>query len=76
MAGTPKRALAVEKALISKPWTYENVADVLPQMMLDYIPMTDMRASAEYRMKAAQGMLQRYLLEDFEYETRVLEVTS
>lgn len=76
MAGTPRRALAVEKALISKPWTYESVAGVLPRMMLDFIPMTDMRASAEYRMKAAQGMLQRYVLEDFNHETRVLEVSS
>ena len=76
MAGTPRRALAVEKALISKPWTYESVAGVLPRMMLDFIPMTDMRASAEYRMKAAQGMLQRYVLEDFDHETRVLEVSS
>jgi xanthine dehydrogenase small subunit len=29
----------------------------------DYVPLSDMRASADYRMAAAQGMLERYFRE-------------
>ena len=76
MAGTPKRASSVEQALISMPWQYESVEGVLPKMTQDFTPMSDMRASAEYRMQTAQGMLKRYLLEDFDHTTRVLEVSS
>lgn len=58
------------------PWQYESVEGVLPKMTQDFTPMSDMRASAEYRMQTAQGMLKRYLLEDFDHTTRVLEVSS
>jgi xanthine dehydrogenase small subunit len=76
MAGTPKRALAVEQALIGHPWVYETVKDALPILASDFTPLSDMRASAEYRLKASQGMLTRYFLEDFDLPTRVLEVSS
>ena len=76
MAGTPKRASAVEHALISQAWTSETVAAALPHMMADFVPLSDMRASAEYRMKTAQGMLTRYFLSDLGFQTQVLEVKS
>jgi xanthine dehydrogenase small subunit len=74
MAGTPKRASAVEHALISQAWTSETVAAALPHMMADFVPLSDMRASAEYRMKTAQGMLTRYFLNDLGLDTQILEV--
>ncbi len=37
--------------------------------------MTDMRASAGYRMAAAKNLLRRYWLEDQGIAARVLEVT-
>jgi len=76
MAGTPARATAVEQALVGKAWEYDIVETALPLLVRDFAPMSDMRASAEYRMKAAQGMLMRYFLEDSGLPTRVLEVTS
>jgi xanthine dehydrogenase small subunit len=76
MAGTPMRAKAMEQALISKAWTSETIADAMGQLTQDFTPLSDMRASAEYRMKSAQGMLMRYFLEDIGLPTRVLEVTS
>jgi xanthine dehydrogenase small subunit len=60
MAGTPKRARAVEAALIGQPWGEATLAAARAAMALDYQPMTDMRASAAYRLITAQNMLTRY----------------
>ena len=75
MAATPKRASHVENALLGKPWTKETIRAALPAFAQDFTPMSDMRASKEYRLKAAQNMLQRYFLEDTENTARVLEAT-
>jgi xanthine dehydrogenase small subunit len=75
MAGVPKRAAAVEAALTGRPWTRETVEAALPAFAEDFTPMDDMRASARYRLEAAQGMLRRCLLEDEGCDTRVLEVS-
>ncbi|WP_404402617.1 xanthine dehydrogenase small subunit [Pelagibacterium halotolerans] len=63
MAGTPMRARAVEAALVGKPWTMESVEAVLPAYAEDFTPLTDWRASAEYRMLAARNLLRRFYLE-------------
>ncbi|PKP82826.1 MAG: xanthine dehydrogenase small subunit, partial [Alphaproteobacteria bacterium HGW-Alphaproteobacteria-2] len=74
MAATPKRARAVEAALAGQPWTAETVAQALPAFAEDFQPIDDMRASADYRLAAAQGLLERYFAEDSEIAARVLEV--
>ncbi len=74
MAGIPKRAAAVEAALLGQPWTEETVTAALPAFDDDFTPMTDMRASAGYRQEAAKAMLRRYWLEDQGTPARVLEV--
>jgi len=63
MAATPKRASAVEAALIGKAWTMDTVEAALPAYEADYKPISDMRASAEYRMLAAKNLLKRFYLE-------------
>ena len=35
----------------------------MPALALDYAPMTDMRASAGYRMQVAQNLLLRFFAE-------------
>lgn len=75
MAATPKRATHVEAALLGKPWTQATITAALSAFKQDFTPMSDMRASKEYRLKAAQNMLQRYFLEDTENTPRVLETT-
>jgi hypothetical protein len=40
----------------------------------DYAPISDMRASADYRLHSARNLLLRYFLEDQGTPTRVLEV--
>ncbi len=63
MAATPKRAAAVEAALVGKPWNTATVEAAIPAFATDYQPLTDMRASAEYRLLAAQNLLRRFFFE-------------
>lgn len=63
MAATPKRAKAVEAGLVGKPWTMETVNAVLSAFAEDYQPISDMRASADYRLLTAQNLLKRFFLE-------------
>lgn len=63
MAATPKRAKAVEAALLGKPWTEAAVEAALDAYAQDFTPLTDMRASAEYRMLAARNLLRRFFAE-------------
>jgi xanthine dehydrogenase small subunit len=63
MAGTPKRAKAVEAALIGKLWTEETVETARPAFEADFTPLTDWRATADYRMLAAKNLLTRFWLE-------------
>ena len=74
MAGIPKRAATVEAALTGRPWDAETVGATWEAWEADFTPLTDMRASAAYRLDAARGLLMRYLLEDLGAQTRVLEV--
>lgn len=63
MAATPKRATSVEKALTGKPWTEETVAAAMEKYAEDFAPLTDMRATAEYRALAARNLLLRFYTE-------------
>ncbi|WP_430465117.1 xanthine dehydrogenase small subunit [Tabrizicola sp.] len=74
MAGTPKRARAAEAALIGQPWGEATLAAARDAMAIDYRPLTDMRASASYRLLAAQNMLTRYAHDLAGTPTSVLEV--
>ncbi len=74
MAGIPKRAAHVEAAITGKPWTQETVDAARDAWAHDFTPMTDMRASAGYRLETARNMLLRYLLEESGTPARVLEV--
>ncbi len=63
MAATPKRANAVEAALLGKPWTEATVEAALPAYDSDFTPLSDMRATAEYRALAAKNLLRRFFAE-------------
>ena len=64
MAGIPKRAEAAEAALVGRPWTEEAVRAAMDAMEDDFEPLSDMRASAAYRLAAARNMLLRSFHED------------
>ncbi|MEX0310075.1 MAG: xanthine dehydrogenase small subunit [Tateyamaria sp.] len=76
MAGTPKRAARAEAALRGMPWTDATVASAMQALTRDFTPLSDMRASAAYRMEAAQNMLLRAWLEDQGQAIDVLQVTA
>lgn len=76
MAGIPKRASHVENALRGEAWSDETIANAWSSWEKDFAPMSDMRASADYRLNAARNMLTRYFLEDLGAATSVLEVNA
>jgi xanthine dehydrogenase small subunit len=59
MAPVPKRARAVEDALIGMPWTEANARRAARDFVADFAPISDMRASSAYRMRVAQNLLRR-----------------
>ncbi len=74
MAGVPKRAAAAEAALRGRPFTRETAEAALPAFAGDFTPLSDMRASAGYRLETAANMLLRYFLERTGTRVNVLEV--
>lgn len=63
MAGTPKRARAVETALMGRPWNEATIEAARDAFEADYQPLSDWRASAEYRRLTAKNLLMRFYLE-------------
>ncbi|MCP4825067.1 MAG: xanthine dehydrogenase small subunit, partial [Shimia sp.] len=60
MAATPKRAAAAEAALVGQPWSEATLVAAAGKLPEDFQPLTDMRASADYRMKVAQNLFRRF----------------
>lgn len=75
MAGTPKRAKAAEAALLHGGWTEAAFHAAAKALTQDFTPLSDMRASADYRMAAAQGMLMRLFHESQGDLPSIQEVT-
>jgi xanthine dehydrogenase small subunit len=76
MAATPKRAAKAEVALVGNAFDKATVERAVSALAEDFTPLTDMRASAGYRLKAAQNLLRRFHLENSggaRPATRVLE---
>jgi xanthine dehydrogenase small subunit len=62
MAGTPKRAAAAEAALTGQPWGQAAFTAAGKALEADFQPLSDWRASAEYRITVARNLLQRFFL--------------
>jgi len=75
MAGVPKRASLAEAALVGQPWSVATVEAAAEAMAGDFTPMSDMRASAAYRMQVAQNLMRRYFHDLNGTPVSVLEVT-
>ncbi|MCA3445365.1 MAG: xanthine dehydrogenase small subunit [Rhodobacter sp.] len=76
MAGIPKRAAAVEAALIGKPLSPETAHALKPLFARDFTPLSDMRASAAYRLEVAANMLVRYAADLAGQPAHVLKVRA
>ncbi|MDM0115897.1 xanthine dehydrogenase small subunit [Variovorax sp. J22R133] len=76
MAAIVKRAANAEAALLGKPFTQASVHAAKLALLEDFKPLTDMRASADYRMQVAQNLIQRLWLETRATDALPLEATS
>jgi xanthine dehydrogenase small subunit len=63
MAAIPKRGAAAEAALLGKGFTKETVAQAKIALATDFQPMTDVRASDQYRMTVAQNLIEKCYVE-------------
>jgi xanthine dehydrogenase small subunit len=63
MAATPKRATHAEAALEQQVWNEATLQTAMLALAEDYAPLSDMRASAGYRLQTAQNLLRRFWLE-------------
>jgi xanthine dehydrogenase small subunit len=60
MAATIRRADNCEALVRGKPWNEETVDAACKALARDFEPITDMRATAGYRLRAAQNLLRRF----------------
>ncbi len=63
MAATVKPAANAEQALTGKSWTLETVETAMRELDKDFEPISDMRATADYRKRVAKNLLRRFYLE-------------
>lgn len=63
MASIPKRATACEQALHGQPFDNATLEVACAALAEDFIPISDFRASREYRLLVAQNLLRRCHLE-------------
>lgn len=73
MAAIPKRASACEAALVGSAWYPGVIERACEALSEDFTPLSDFRASKEYRLLTAQNLLRKFFLEQQspEIETRV-----
>lgn len=73
MAAIPKRAAACEQALVGSAWNEATLELACTALAQDFTPLSDFRASREYRLSTAQNLLRKYFLEvqSSTIETRV-----
>jgi xanthine dehydrogenase small subunit len=76
MAAIVKRAAQAEAALVGRPWSQASVNAAQQALAEDFKPLTDMRASAGYRLQVAQNLLQRLWLETRTTDPLPIDATS
>ncbi len=63
MAETPKRALITEELLRGKQWDRKNIDSAMKVLYTEFSPISDARASAEFRRVAAKNLLMKFYME-------------
>jgi xanthine dehydrogenase small subunit len=63
LAAIPKRASHAEAALVGQRWTLATIESAMRALASDFEPLSDMRATREYRLLAASNLLKRFYLE-------------
>ena len=78
VAAIPKRAIECERALSGSLWDEPALAAAQAALERDFAPISDMRASAAYRITALKNLLRRFYLETTrpELATRAVEFVA
>ena len=76
MAATVQRAAKAEAALVGQPWTQASVDAARQALAEDFTPLSDLRASAAYRLQVAQNLITRLWLETRGQDALPQEATS
>jgi len=76
MAAVVQRATTAEAVLRGQPWNAATLASAQAALARDFTPLDDMRASAAYRLRVAQNLLQRFWLETRPDAASSTEATS
>ncbi|WP_028534125.1 xanthine dehydrogenase small subunit [Paludibacterium yongneupense] len=63
MAAVPRRAASAEAALIGAPFCAASFEAAAAAVAADFTPLSDVRASADYRLTVAANLLRRFWLE-------------
>jgi xanthine dehydrogenase small subunit len=63
MAAIPKRATLTEQLLNGGKWDESAVTAAMQKLTEDFAPLSDMRASADYRSRVTANLLYRFYLE-------------
>ena len=63
VAATPARARRTEAALLGQPWSEDTVMAAMDTLRSEFQPISDMRASAGYRVSVLGNLLRRFWLE-------------
>jgi xanthine dehydrogenase small subunit len=63
MAAVVRRAAQAEAAMVGQSWSDATAASAAAALAHDFAPITDLRASASYRQRAAGNLLRRFWLE-------------
>jgi len=63
MAAVPMRAGSTEALLAGRKWDESVVQSAMDALAADFSPLSDMRATAAYRMAVARNLLYRFWLE-------------
>jgi len=74
IAATPRRAMQTEDVLRGQPWSEATIERAEATLAAEFSPLTDMRASEEYRRLVTGRLLRKFYIETSQPEskTRVL----
>jgi xanthine dehydrogenase small subunit len=76
VAATPARAVKTEAALIDQPWNEATLQAAQIAISQEFSPLSDLRASADYRRQILGQLLHRAWLESTGHSSVRLEALS
>jgi xanthine dehydrogenase small subunit len=66
----------VESKLIGNGWNEAAIRIAMESIVVDFQPISDVRASAEYRMQSAQNLLFKFYLETTNHASKTLRLVG